>query len=111
MYYDYVHKEGFCSFRVFARWLTKQPAPRFYIDFESARRYVSLIMRNKCSKCRKIYYDLAERLRARTGSGTRVDYTPLFDIIEEPAPSFYLNVESIVGILYSEMRSRLKVKK
>lgn len=109
MYYDYIHENGFCSFKVFAKWLKKEPAPRFYVEFEAARRFVSLILRNKCPKCRKVYYDLAERFRERYG--TKLDFTPLLDMIEEPAPSFYLSEESIVGILYRRMRLRIKVKK
>lgn len=116
IYYDYMHENGFCSFREFAKWLTKQPAPRFYVEFETARRFVSLILRNKQPKCKAVYYDLAEIFRYRyrpavIGIGRRVDYTPLLDMIEEPAPSFYLSVESITGILYREVRSRLRVKK
>lgn len=109
MYYDYTSKNGFVSPKTFAEWLQTQPAPRFYVEYETARRFVSLILRDKCPKCRKVYYDLAERFRELYG--TKLDFTPLLDMIEEPAPSFYLSVDRIVGILYSEMRSRLKIKK
>lgn len=109
MYYDYLSENGFVSPKTFAKWLQTQPAPSYYITFETARRFVSLILRNKCPKCRKVYYDLAERFRERYG--TKPDYTPLLDMIEEPAPSFYLSVDRIVAILYNEMRSRLRIKK
>ena len=109
MYYDYMSENGFVSPKTFAKWLKNQPAPSYYVEFETARRFVSLILRNKCSKCRKVYYDLAEKFRERYGA--KPDYTPLLDMIEEPAPSFYLSEESIVYIIYRQMRSRLKIKK
>lgn len=100
----------------FAKWLTKQPAPCFFVEFEVARRYVSLILRGKPTAvnlqnphCR-VYIDIAERVEKHPHyiSGKKDRYTPILDILEEPAPSFYLDEETIKGLIYRNLRKRRK---
>lgn len=91
------------------RMVTKAPAPRFYVDFELARKQVSLIERKgpevlKMSSKRELYCELHRRWRAAGGGS----YESLLRIIEEPAPSFYLSHETVKRIVYREIRERRK---
>lgn len=110
MYYDFIHENGFCSIKSYAKWLVTQPAPRFYIEYENARRFVSLIIKGQRPKCSPAFYELAERLRQRADLNKRYKFILLNQLLTEEAPSFYLSEDRIIGIVYSEMRSRLRIK-
>lgn len=100
----------------FAEWLTTQPAPCFFVEFEDARRNVSLILRGKPAAVNlenphsRVYIHIAERLLKHPHyiSGKRYRYTPIMDILEEPAPSFYLDEETIKGLIYRNLRKKRK---
>ena len=100
----------------FAKWLTEQPAPRFFVEFEDARRNVSLILRGKPAAVNlenphsRVYIDIEERLKKHPHyiSEKRYRYTPIQDILDEPAPSFYLDEETVRGLIYRKMRERRK---
>lgn len=100
----------------FAEWLTTQPAPCFFVEFEDARRNVSLILRGKPAAVNlenphsRVYIDIAERLKKhpRYISGKRYCYTPIEEILEEPAPSFYLDEETIKSLIYRKLREKRK---
>ena len=90
----------------------KRNAPRFYVTFENARRYISLMTRkkhlplvnkNKMEMYKEIYSRYLKRIR-ETSSHYR--YVILEKIIEEPAPSFYLDEETFRGIIYKTLRER-----
>lgn len=90
----------------------KKNAPRFYVTFENARRYISLMTRkkhlplvnkNKMEMYREIYNRYLKRIK-ETSSHYR--YVILEKIIEEPAPSFYLDEETFRGIIYKTLRER-----
>ena len=90
----------------------KRNAPRFYVTFENARRYISLMTRkkrlplvnkNKMEMYREIYNRYLKRIK-ETSSHYR--YVILEKIIEEPAPSFYLDEETFRGIIYKTLRER-----
>lgn len=102
------------------------PAPRYYVSFEIAKRYVSQIAKGenlhhgarmltsdvalidnrenqfhldfKPNKM-ALYYDLYRELCRRTGSTRIVNYAPLHDILLSPAPSFYLSRMSFKNII------------
>ena len=88
----------------------KSSAPMFYVTFENARRFISLLMRGKRlpvtnSNKRKMYMEIYRRYRERVkDSDARYKYLILEDIIKEPAPSFYLNEETIRQIVYTTLR-------
>ena len=88
----------------------KSSASRFYVTFENARRFTSLLMRGKRlpitnSNKRKMYMEIYRRYRERVkDSDARYKYLILEDIIEEPAPSFYLDEEIIRQIVYTTLR-------
>lgn len=88
----------------------KGSAPRFYVTFENARRFVSLLMRgkrlpivnkNKVEMYKEIFRRYKERLK---DSDKRYKYIILESIIEEPAPSFYIDEETFRGIVYRTLR-------
>ena len=88
----------------------RSTAPRFYVTFENARRFVSLLMRGKrlpiVNKNKvEMYKEIYRRWRARQKGG-RNRYLVLADIILEPAPSFYLSEDRIKGCYYRSMRKK-----
>ena len=92
----------------------KSEAPRFYVTFENARRFVSLLLRkkklhivneNKLEMYKEIYRRYVKQMK---DSNKRYKYLILEKIIEEPAPSFYLEEETFRGIIYKTLRNRNK---
>ena len=86
-------------------------APRFYVTFENARRFVSLLARkkklplintNKLAMYKEIYRRYRKRVKE---CGERYKYIILDEIIREPAPSFYLDIETFRGIVYKTLRT------
>ena len=92
----------------------KSEAPRFYVTFENARRFISLLSRkkklpivneNKLEMYKEIYRRYIKQVK---DSNKRYKYLILEKIIEEPAPSFYLEEETFRGIIYKTLRNRNK---
>ena len=92
----------------------KSEAPRFYVTFENARRFVSLLLRkkklpivneNKLEMYKEIYRRYIKQVK---DCNKRYKYLILEKIIEEPAPSFYLEEETFRGIIYKTLRNRNK---
>ena len=89
-------------------------APRFFVSFENARRFVSMLVRKKrlplVNKNKiEMYMELYKRykrLRKEDANNPVIHYTALEKIIEEPAPSFYLDVETFRCLLYKALRER-----
>ena len=90
----------------------KSEAPRFYVTFENARRFISLLSRkkklplinsNKLEMYKEIYRRYMQQVK---DSSKRYKYIILERIIEEPAPSFYLDEQSFRGIVYRTLRER-----
>ena len=90
----------------------KKGAPRFYVTFENARRFISLLSRkkklplinsNKLEMYKEIYRRYMQQVK---DSSKRYKYIILERIIEEPAPSFYLDEETFRGIIYKTLRKR-----
>ena len=92
----------------------KSEAPRFYVTFENARRFVSLLLlkkklhivnENKLEMYKEIYRRYVKQMK---DSNKRYKYLILEKIIDEPAPSFYLEEETFRGIIYKTLRNRNK---
>lgn len=90
----------------------RRKAPRFYVTFENARRFISLLSRkkrlpivneNKLEMYKEIYRRYIKQVKE---SNKRYKYLILEKIIEEPAPSFYLEEETFRGIIYKTLRNR-----
>ena len=84
-------------------------APRFYVTFENARRFVSLLARKKSlplsnTNKQAMYKEIYRRYKKRVKEcGERYKYIILDEIIREPAPSFYLDIETFRGIVYKTL--------
>lgn len=93
---------------------SKSSAPRFYVTFENARRFVSLLMRGKKlpivnKNKQEMYKEIYRRYKAKVkDANARYKYIILEDIIEEPAPSFYIDGETFRGIIYTTLRKNSK---
>lgn len=92
----------------------KRNAPRFYVTFENARRFISMLSRkkqlpivneNKLAMYKEIYRRYKQQVKE---CNKRYKYIILEKIIEEPAPSFYLEEETFRGIIYKTIRQRHK---
>lgn len=89
----------------------KKKAPRFYVTFENARRFISMLARkkklplinsNKLAMYKEIYRRYMQRMKDESN---RYKYVILEQIIEEPAPSFYLDEDTFRGIVYRTLRT------
>ena len=89
----------------------KSSAPRLYVSFENTRRFISLLARkkrlpiknsNRVAMYKEIYHRYIKRVK---DSSKRYKYIILEQIIEEPAPSFYLDEETFRGIVYKTLRA------
>ena len=93
---------------------SQMKAPRFFVSFENARRFVSLLVRKKrlplVNKNKiELYKELFKRykkLREEDFKNKVINYTVLESISEEPAPSFYLDTETFRCLLYKALRER-----
>jgi hypothetical protein len=82
------------------------------VTFENARRFVSLLVlkkklpitnENKAEMYKEIYRRYIKQVK---DCNKRYKYLILEKIIEEPAPSFYLEEETFRGIIYRTLRER-----
>jgi hypothetical protein len=90
----------------------KESAPRFFVNYESARRLISLMARkkklpminkNKLEMYKEIYRRYLKRVKE---NGAEHKYMILEQIIQEPAPSFYLDEQTFRGIVYKTLRTQ-----
>ena len=89
--------------------LAMMPAPQFYVEFNLARRMVSLIERGKPLPIENenklaMYKELHRRWKSKGVAS----YESLQDIINEPAPCFYRSPESLKLIVYRQLKSERK---
>lgn len=89
---------------------SKCAAPRFFVTFEIARRLISAMVnkrrlpiknKNKIEMYKELYRRYIKQSKGQIGN-----YTILESIIEEPAPSFYLDAGSFRGIVYRALSQR-----
>ena len=87
-----------------------EEAPRFFVNYESARRFISLMARRKklpvVNKNKRAMYDEIYRRYKERCKGERGHYKMLEKILEEPAPSFYIDESTFQGIIYRTLRER-----
>ena len=88
----------------------REEAPRFFVNYESARRFISLMVRRKKlpvinKNKRAMYAEIYRRYKERC-KGEAGHYKMLEEILEEPAPSFYLDKSTFQGIIYKTLRER-----
>lgn len=90
----------------------KMPAPRFYVTFDNARRFVSMLDRGldlpfKNENKKRMYQELHSRLKTKRGDKEGC-YTLLEEIITSPAPEFYMDAETFKQLFYKTIRSKRK---
>lgn len=88
----------------------KMGAPRFYTTFEKARRFVSLLERNKrlplCNSNKvEMYMELHRRYQECKNNGC-IGYSVLENIINQPAPSFYMNATTFRDLVYKKLNNK-----
>lgn len=87
--------------------LANAPAPRFYVEFELARRMVSLIERGRPLPIKnENKIAMFEELHRRWKKRGVASFEPLQEIINEPAPSFYRTRDTMKCVVYG--RAKLK---
>lgn len=114
---ELVSKDPFVSQREIAEHAVKSIAPRFFTTYENARRIISLMIRRKkipiINKNRiEMYKEIYKRFikRSKENLYSYGSYKLLEDIINSPAPSFYMNINTFQGILYKTLRERSNKK-
>lgn len=90
----------------------KMPAPRFYVTFDQARRFVSMLDRGldlplKNENKKRMYQELYSRLKKKRGD-KKGCYTFLEEIITSPAPEFYMDAETFRCMFYRTIRIKRK---
>ena len=96
------------------RSIMRNGAPRFYVTYEKASRFVSMIERGKelpLTNPNKVamYRELHRRYRTFAAEHGCTGYKILEDIILEPAPSFYMELKTFLDIVYKHYKNR-KIK-
>lgn len=91
--------------------IMKRPAPRFFISYENARRIVSLMSRGKTVRIanenkRRMYTDLYNAYVSCKSKMNIPGYCILKHIIEQEAPSYYVSLYTMRGIVYKSIRSK-----
>lgn len=87
--------------------LVMMPAPRFYVEFELARRMVSLIERGRPLPIKsKNKIAMFEELHRRWKKRGVASFEPLQEIIGETAPRFYRDCNTMKGIVYRQIKQK-----
>ena len=93
------------------REIIKRPAPRFFISYENARRIVSLMSRGKTVRIanenkRRMYNDLYNAYMNCKSKMNIPGFCILKYIIEQEAPSYYVSLFTMRGIVYKSIKNR-----
>ena len=91
--------------------IMKKPAPRFFISYENARRIVSLMSRGKTIRIanenkRKMYTDLYNAYMNCKSQMNTPGFCILKYIIEQEAPSYYVSLYTMRGIVYKSIKNK-----
>lgn len=85
--------------------LAMMPAPRFYVEFELARRMVARIERGRSLPVKnENQIAMFEELHRRWKKRGVASFEPLLEIIGETAPRFYRDCDTMKGIVYRQMK-------
>ena len=92
--------------------VAESEAPRFYVDYESARRVISLMdrgieARTKNANKKRMYRDLYKLFLERRASSGMPGYLALLPTLSGPAPSFYLSTSTMRTIIYRGIKKGL----
>lgn len=89
----------------------KKEAPRFFITYDNARRIISLMHRGKpihVSNENKLcmYQEIYRRFLQCKQEMKVPGYCVLKNIIEQPAPSYYVAIDTMRGIIYKSLKNK-----
>ena len=94
----------------------KQPTNKFYVDLCTAARFVSVIDRGEELPLKNknkiaMYKELQRRWviyrqQQRTAGRTVITYKELMEVIKQPAPCFYQDVETLNAAFYKYLRTK-----
>lgn len=89
----------------------KKEAPRFFITYDNARRVISLMHRGKPIRVSNenklcMYKELYARFLKYKQEMKAPGYCVLKYIIEQPAPSYYVAIDTMRGIIYKSIKNR-----
>lgn len=80
-------------------------APRFYFTYEVARRHVSRIERGlPLDITNKNKIEAIKEIHRRWKALGTTSYIPLFEILNKPAPKFYMSDEHFIKCIYIKLR-------
>lgn len=108
--------QTFANMHEAADWCRSQPAPKFYISAESLAGYLYTIrkggsLHNLHRSTQEKVYDLLDRYRlyVATHDVQRVGLKRICeDLVEEPAPRFYIGHHHAIAVLQRERMNHLK---
>ena len=86
----------------------KEPAPKFFVSFSRAYRCVSELERHGKRVTEPTKAAMVDELHRRWKARGVKHYACLEEIIEEPAPSFYIAPSTFRRLVYLELRSKRK---
>ena len=105
-------EEGrFLSMRDAAEWLCRQPAPRYYIDPKKASDYVGMILGRRSL----VHLNSSQRRMARKLCQEYLDWRKQYpdvkrsrllvldEIVDRPAPEFYMTADAVRKMLREEI--------
>ncbi|MCH5234907.1 MAG: hypothetical protein J1E16_06405 [Muribaculaceae bacterium] len=88
------------------------PAPRFWVSEARATRIVSMIMKGEKVldgmhlQKRKMYLEIYERVKAKKEANPELPLGDIvFDVVNSPAPSFYITIDYARKLLKSQQNS------
>lgn len=91
--------------------MMKKEAPRFFITYDNARRIISLMHRGKSIQVTNtnklsMYQEIYRRFLMYKQEMKAPGYCILKIIIEQPAPSYYVAIDTMRGIIYKSLKNR-----
>lgn len=86
----------------------KEPAPKFFVSFPKAYRCVSELERHGKRVTEPTKAAMVDELHRRWKAKGVKHYICLEEIIEDPAPSFYITLPTFKRLVYLELRSKKK---
>lgn len=82
-------------------------APRFYFTYEVARRHVSRIERGlPLEITNKNKIEALKEIHRRWKALGTTSYIPLSEILEKPAPKFYMSDDNFIRCVYKKLRKK-----
>lgn len=89
------------------------PAKKFYITYERAARFISLLERGielpiSNEKKKMMYGEIHRRFTKRKHEKRATMYDVLVDILQEDAPCFYIDAHTMNSVFYANLKDYLK---